>query len=78
MSERSLYRKLNLENSSYKSIYDDVRKSLTEDYLTETNLSINQIAELLGFNDASNFRRVFKRWFGMSPSQYIASLNNEP
>jgi AraC-like DNA-binding protein len=39
--ERSLYRKLNLEDSSYKSIYDDVRKSLTEDYLTETDLSIN-------------------------------------
>lgn len=78
MSERSLYRKLNLENSSYKSIYDDVRKSLTQDYLTETDLSINQITELLGFNDASNFRRVFKRWFGMSPSQYIALLDNKP
>ena len=77
MSERSLYRKLNQENTSYKSIYDDVRKSLTQNYLTETNLSINHITKLLGFNDPSNFRRVFKRWFGMSPSQYRASLNSK-
>jgi AraC-like DNA-binding protein len=77
MSERSLYRKLNQENSSYKSIYDDVRKSLTQNYLTDTDLSINQITELLGFNDPSNFRRIFKRWFGMSPTQYIATLNNK-
>jgi AraC-like DNA-binding protein len=77
MSERSLYRKLKLENSSYKSIYDDVRKSLTKNYLTETDLSINQITELLGFDDPSNFRRVFKRWFSMSPSQYRALLNNK-
>jgi AraC-like DNA-binding protein len=76
MSERSLYRKLNQENSSYKSIYDDVRKSLTQNYLTETDLSINQITVLLGFNDPSNFRRIFKRWFGMSPSQYTATLKN--
>jgi AraC-like DNA-binding protein len=77
MSERSVYRKLKREGASYKSIYDDVRKALTQQYLTETDLSINQIAALLGFNDASNFRRLFKRWFGISPSQFISMSDNK-
>jgi AraC-like DNA-binding protein len=77
MSERSLYRKLKQEGTSYKSIYDDVRKTLVQKYMLDTTLSINQIAVLLGFDDASNFRRLFKRWFGMNPSQFISILDNK-
>lgn len=37
------------------------------DMLTQTNASIEQIAEELGFNSASYFRRVFKNIVGISP-----------
>jgi AraC-like DNA-binding protein len=77
ISERSLCRKLQHEGTSYKSIYDDVKKSLVQHYLINKELSINEIIELLGFSDQSNFRRIFKRWFNMSPKEYILFLNKK-
>ena len=33
-----------------------------------------QIAAYLGFHDANNFRRSFKRWTGLTPSMLRAHL----
>jgi len=38
--------------------------------LTETPLSVELIAEQLGYSDASNFAKAFKGWNGMSPSEF--------
>ena len=38
--------------------------------LTETGLSVNDIAVQTGYLNASTFRRAFNRVAGMSPSQY--------
>ena len=35
-----------------------------------SHLAITEIAYLLGFSDASNFTRAFRRWFGVSPRDY--------
>ncbi len=32
--------------------------------------SINEVAHRLGFSDASNFSKAFRRWYGMSPDSY--------
>ena len=36
--------------------------------------SNEQIAAYLGFHDANNFRRSFKRWTGLTPSMLRAHL----
>ncbi|MGO9423176.1 helix-turn-helix domain-containing protein [Roseiarcus sp.] len=48
---------------------DDVRKVLALEYLKSTQASVEEISELLGFTDAANFRKSFRRWTGKRPSK---------
>jgi AraC-like DNA-binding protein len=68
MSVRTLHRRLAAEGASYQAIVDDVRKRLALQYLDQTAMTIEQIAERVGFSDASNFRKAFKKWTGRAPS----------
>ena len=70
LSSRTVYRKLQEENISYKSLLSDVKKQLAQAYLKETSFTIADISHRLGFSEASAFHRAFKRWFGANPSQY--------
>lgn len=47
-----------------------IRLSNAKQLLSESNLTIAQIAELCGFNDASYFSYYFRRRFGVKPSEY--------
>lgn len=40
--------------------------------LIETDDAIEQVAAKVGYGDASNFRRAFRRWTGFAPLQYRA------
>lgn len=70
MHERTLRRKLESEATSFGEIVDDVRSSLAIEYLRTTNMRTDDIAALVGFSDAANFRRAFKRWTGKAPSDF--------
>ena len=69
MSERTLQRKLLLENTSYQTILDNVRKELAYKYLFE-NIPFAEIAFLLGFESQSAFNKFFKKHFGMQPATF--------
>ncbi len=70
MSKSTFIRRLALADTSYKKITDNIRGELANYYLIETGLSIENIAEKLGYADTSNFSRVFKRWHKLTPSQF--------
>ena len=70
MSSRTLNRHLREHGTSYLQILNDVRKELAIQYLRESDLSTDEIAERLGYTETTNFRRAFKRWTGKSPSVY--------
>jgi AraC-like DNA-binding protein len=70
MNERTLRRKLEGEGTAFGDIVDDVRASLASEYLKTTKMKTEDIAALVGFSDAANFRRAFKRWTGKSPREY--------
>lgn len=70
MSSRTLKRKLQQLGTSYQRILDDLRKGLAVEYLTQTDCTVDEIAIQLGYSDASNFARAFRRWTKKSPSDY--------
>lgn len=70
MSSRTLKRKLQQLGTSYQRILDDLRKGLAVEFLSQTDHTVDEIAIQLGYSDASNFARAFRRWTKKSPSDY--------
>ena len=70
MGPRTLRRRLKDLNTSYQKILDDVRKELAVQYLVTTDLSTQQISDLLGYTEVTNFRRAFLKWANTSPFRY--------
>jgi AraC-like DNA-binding protein len=70
VTTRTLRRKLLDEGSSFRALVDEVRETLAEELLRTAQLSIEDIAERLGYAEASSFIHAFKRWKGQAPSVY--------
>ncbi len=47
-----------------------LRLEQARNYLRDSDLSVAQIAQLTGFEDALYFSRLFKKYYGVSPSLY--------
>ncbi|MHA6493608.1 AraC family transcriptional regulator [Pseudomonas borbori] len=71
MSSRTLRRKLEDENSSFRALQEEVRQALAEELLGTGGLTLEEIAERLGYGEVSNFIHAFKRWKGTTPGLYL-------
>ena len=69
MSSRNLRRHLKDQGSSFQTLLNEARREVAEDYLLNSSLNIQEIADLCGFSDAQNFAQAFKRWTGQSPTE---------
>ncbi|HIF99617.1 MAG: AraC family transcriptional regulator [Myxococcales bacterium] len=69
-SPRTLRRRLREEGTNFREVVGDVRKGLALDYLETSDLLLEEIAALLGYEDAANFNRAFRRWVGRSPARH--------
>jgi AraC-like DNA-binding protein len=70
MSARTLRRKLREENTSFRQLVDELRQDFALRYLRDTDLTVEDIAQTLGFSDAANFRHAFRRWTNASPHEF--------
>ncbi|MDO9236672.1 MAG: AraC family transcriptional regulator ligand-binding domain-containing protein [Aquabacterium sp.] len=70
VSSRTLIRHLRDEGLTYQQLLDGVREELACWLLVQTQLSVEAIAERLGYMDTSNFSRTFRRWLGVSPRAF--------
>lgn len=66
----TLKRRLRDEGTTYKDVLDRTRKDLAIGYLNKGELSLAQIAYMLGFSDQASFSRAFKRWTGAAPGEF--------
>lgn len=70
MSESSLRRRLQAEDTSYQAIKDEVRCQVAIDKLLNEDTRVAELAEFLGFTEPSSFVRSFKSWTGYTPKVY--------
>jgi AraC-like DNA-binding protein len=69
VSQRTLTRNLATEGLTFSGVLESLRVDLARRYLAEKELSISQIAWLLGYHEVSAFTHAFKRWHGETPRQ---------
>jgi len=70
ISSRSLRRRLQERNRSYRSIVDEVRLKRAREGLLDKNQSVQAVAELCGFSELRGFYSAFQRWTGCSPAAW--------
>lgn len=68
-SSRTLQRRLSSTGSSFRKELEIVRRQMAENYLRESQLSIADIAMLLGYSEHSAFSRSYKIWTGITPQE---------
>lgn len=72
MSGRTLARRLAEHGMSFHEIVDELRRNLALAYLRGGDLSMTQIAFLLGYAEVSSFNHAFRRWTGKAPGELRA------
>jgi AraC-like DNA-binding protein len=68
MSVRSMQRNLQKRDTTFGQLLDQVRQELAKEYVTDKNISLTEVAFVLGFSEQSVFSKAFKRWTGRTPS----------
>ncbi len=58
-------------NISVQQYVIQIKIKMAERLLKQTNLTINEIAEKIGFVDSSHFNKIFKKYNGVNPSEFI-------
>ncbi|MDG9873933.1 AraC family transcriptional regulator [Pseudomonas juntendi] len=72
LSASTLRRRLAEEGQTYQGLKDSVRRELATTWLVGAEPTMGEVAERLGFADASSFYKAFRKWFGCNPGQYRA------
>lgn len=70
MSERTLRRRLQELGTDYQREIDAVRHQLSLQLLVNPDVTVEQMAAVLGYSEAVSFRRAFQRWTGMTPQAW--------
>lgn len=72
MHPRTLQRQLAEHGLHFKGLLNDIRHQQAEEFLRTSGVSILELSELLGYQNASAFSRAFKNVSGMSPAKWQA------
>lgn len=70
MSGRTLQRRLSEAGCTYSDLVETARLELAERLLRKKNVKIVDIAFQLGYADAANFTRAYRRWTGSTPQRF--------
>jgi AraC-like DNA-binding protein len=70
MTTPTLHRRLREEGTTFQQLKDQARRDAAIQLLRKGNISGAQLAELIGFSDASTFHRAFKKWTGKTTQEF--------
>ena len=74
----TLRRRLHAEGTHFSTLLEQTRHDLARIYLKDPVYSLGEITYLLGYANPNAFQRAFKRWQGVAPGAYRATLNTGP
>ena len=70
LSERTLQRRITEDGTSFRDVLIEARQELGRQLLSDPSAEIDEVACLLGYQDASSFYRAFRYWEGVTPSRW--------
>lgn len=70
MGERTLQRRLSERGLTFNDVVDQVRERLARQNVARDDLTLTEVAFLLGYSESSAFIRAFRRWTGETPRKY--------
>lgn len=70
LSERTLQRRITEEGATLRELLIEARQELGRQLLSDPAAEIDEVACLLGYQDASSFYRAFRDWEGVTPNQW--------
>lgn len=77
MSRTSFYNKLKVLTGKHPTeLIRIIRLKRTAQLLKEGGHTINEISDMSGFSDSKYFRKVFKKYYNMSPTEYAKEMGN--
>lgn len=74
MHRRTLERRLKAQGITFQSVLDDVRYEAARQLLRDTDLPSTHVAAAVGFAEPASFTHAFRRWSGMTPTQWRAAI----
>ncbi len=70
LSPQTLRRRLAAEGKSYQGVKDALRRDAAIHLLLNPALTLEDVAQQVGFSETSTFHRAFKKWTGVTPGLY--------
>ena len=70
LNQRGPQQKLKAERTTFQGYLDGLRKRIALDSLKRRDVTLCDVAFLLGYSEQSAFNRAFKRWTRKTPRQY--------
>ncbi|MEM8716246.1 MAG: helix-turn-helix domain-containing protein, partial [Cyanobacteria bacterium P01_G01_bin.4] len=74
LSLRTAQRLAKQHGTSLQKLIDEIRLANAKNFLRNPEITIETVAQLIGYTDARAFRRAFKRWTGLSLKDYRNDL----
>jgi AraC-like DNA-binding protein len=78
VSGRTVDRNLKKEGQQFRDIAQRVYMARAREMLEQPGTTVAQVAERLGFSDAANFSRAFRRYTGSTPTHYQQAASTPP
>jgi len=70
ISSATLRRRLKAEGHSFGALKNELRSAQAIKLLRDTDLTVPEVSEMLGYSEPSAFHRAFRQWSELSPAQY--------
>ena len=70
LSVRTMQRQLELVETSFSDLVDEVRRELAVRYMSNSRYPIGRVAALLGYSQQGSFTNWFRSRFGMAPRDW--------